>query len=137
MISFVCFIDLFAVMCSVRWPTGAGGIGRTRVAAFVFRVFPLVLGGGVLAVGRQELTEWDSVCGDGDCGTTFKRGAEGILSALDAGKLPGDDLAGLLRALSERWAFRDAPPSPRASKGGSGSHRPRPRLRCCHRVLPA
>lgn len=50
----------------------------------------------------QELTKWDSIAGDGDCGTTFKRGAEALIAVLDAGHLPKADLRALLRALSER-----------------------------------
>lgn len=52
----------------------------------------------------QVLTRWDSIAGDGDCGTTFKRGAEALIAALDASHLPKADLCALLRALSERFA---------------------------------
>lgn len=50
----------------------------------------------------QELTKWDCLAGDGDCGTTFKRGAEALIAALDASTLPKGDLRTLLRALSKR-----------------------------------
>ena len=53
---------------------------------------------------KQELTKWDCIAGDGDCGTTFKRGAEALITDLEAGRLPEGDLRMLLRALSDRWA---------------------------------
>ncbi|KAF9552450.1 DAK1/DegV-like protein [Agrocybe pediades] len=40
----------------------------------------------VLSVER-ELTEYDTIVGDGDCGETFARGANAILSHLDGNKL--------------------------------------------------
>ncbi|KAF4622226.1 hypothetical protein D9613_008962 [Agrocybe pediades] len=40
----------------------------------------------VLSVER-ELTEYDTIVGDGDCGETFARGANAILSSLDGNKL--------------------------------------------------
>lgn len=52
---------------------------------------------------NQELTEWDKIAGDGDCGTTFSRGAQALVAALDADGLPKEDLRALLRALSDRW----------------------------------
>lgn len=54
----------------------------------------------------QELTNWDCIAGDGDCGTTFKRGAEALIADLEAGRLPQGDLRMLLRALSDRFAPR-------------------------------
>ncbi|KAJ4490735.1 DAK1/DegV-like protein [Lentinula aciculospora] len=41
------------------------------------------------AVLREEalLTEYDTIVGDGDCGTTFSRGAKAILSAIDKEQL--------------------------------------------------
>ncbi|CAM9253871.1 unnamed protein product [Scytosiphon promiscuus] len=54
-----------------------------------------------LIAAEPELTEWDKIAGDGDCGTTFSRGAEALVTALDAGRLPKDDLRALLRALSD------------------------------------
>lgn len=48
------------------------------------------------------MTEWDCIAGDGDCGTTFKRGAEALMADLEAGRLPEGDLRMLLRALSDR-----------------------------------
>ncbi|KAL4076580.1 hypothetical protein V8B97DRAFT_2021936 [Scleroderma yunnanense] len=36
---------------------------------------------------ERELTKFDTVLGDGDCGETFSRGARAILSALDTGVL--------------------------------------------------
>lgn len=43
---------------------------------------------------RQELTEWDTIAGDGDCGDTLKRGAQAVLSALQ------DDRSGASSASS-------------------------------------
>lgn len=50
------------------------------------------------------MTKWDCVAGDGDCGTTFKRGAEALIADLEAGRLPEGDLCMLLRALSDRYS---------------------------------
>lgn len=55
-------------------------------------------------VAPQELTKWDCIAGDGDCGTTFKRGAEALLADVEAEHLPKEDLRALLKALSERLA---------------------------------
>ncbi|CAM9382406.1 unnamed protein product [Laminaria digitata] len=54
-----------------------------------------------LIAAEPELTKWDCIAGDGDCGTTFKRGAEALLDDLDGGRLPKEDLRTLLRALSD------------------------------------
>lgn len=56
----------------------------------------------VCARHEQELTRWDTIAGDGDCGTTFRRGAEALIADLDAGRLPKGDLRALLRGLSDR-----------------------------------
>eukprot|EP00903_Cladosiphon_okamuranus_P013498 g12572.t1 len=57
-----------------------------------------------LIASEPELTKWDCIAGDGDCGTTFKRGAEALLANLEAGRLPKGDLRMLLRALSDSVA---------------------------------
>ncbi|KAI9353208.1 Dak1-domain-containing protein [Zopfochytrium polystomum] len=44
---------------------------------------------------EPDLTRWDTVLGDGDCGLTCKSGAQAVLAALDAG---GDDDASSLGA---------------------------------------
>ncbi|CAM9723326.1 unnamed protein product [Ectocarpus sp. 12 AP-2014] len=54
-----------------------------------------------LVAAEPELTKWDCIAGDGDCGTTFKRGAEAVLTELEAGRLPTRDLRALLRSLSD------------------------------------
>ena len=55
-----------------------------------------------MRTANQELTRWDCIAGDGDCGATFKRGAEALLADLDGTRLPREDLRALLRALSDR-----------------------------------
>eukprot|EP00752_Nemacystus_decipiens_P007043 g6316.t1 len=57
-----------------------------------------------LIASEPELTKWDCIAGDGDCGTTFKRGAEALVADLEAGRLPEGDLRMLLRALSDSVA---------------------------------
>ncbi|KAG5181145.1 Dihydroxyacetone/glycerone kinase [Tribonema minus] len=52
-----------------------------------------------LIAAEPELTKWDSIAGDGDCGETFRRGAQALLSA-DASAVPRNDLAGLLRGVA-------------------------------------
>jgi len=37
-----------------------------------------------LIAAEPKLTEWDQIAGDGDCGITFQRGAEKILSSVDS-----------------------------------------------------
>ncbi|KAI0894319.1 dihydroxyacetone kinase [Annulohypoxylon nitens] len=41
-----------------------------------------------LVEAEPDLTKWDTVMGDGDCGETFSAGATGILNALSSQKLP-------------------------------------------------
>lgn len=40
-----------------------------------------------IIAAESQLTEWDSIAGDGDCGLTMKRGAEKVLSDLDTYQL--------------------------------------------------
>ncbi|KAL5520362.1 hypothetical protein ACEPAG_9586 [Sanghuangporus baumii] len=56
----------------------------------------------VLAV-ENDLTRFDTIVGDGDCGATFSSGARAVLKALDEGELDVDTLspAELMVALSE------------------------------------
>merc|ERR1740130_426945 len=37
-----------------------------------------------LIEAEAKLTEWDQIAGDGDCGITFRRGAEKIIASLDS-----------------------------------------------------
>ncbi|CAM9134801.1 unnamed protein product [Pylaiella littoralis] len=53
-----------------------------------------------LIEAEPELTKWDCIAGDGDCGTTFRRGAEALLADLEADRLPKEDLSALLKGLS-------------------------------------
>uniref|UniRef100_A0A7S1FU79 Dihydroxyacetone kinase n=2 Tax=Corethron hystrix TaxID=216773 RepID=A0A7S1FU79_9STRA len=51
---------------------------------------------------EPQLTEWDTLVGDGDCGLTMSRGAREILSRLDAGSWRGEEgTAGLFTGLAE------------------------------------
>ncbi|KAH9994368.1 glycerone kinase [Xylariaceae sp. FL0662B] len=40
-----------------------------------------------LIAAEPDLTEWDTVMGDGDCGLTLKTGADSLIAALDKNKL--------------------------------------------------
>ncbi|CAM9573556.1 unnamed protein product [Chrysoparadoxa australica] len=52
-----------------------------------------------LSGAEADLTAWDTIAGDGDCGVTFARGAATLKAALAAGKIPLDSLALLLRSV--------------------------------------
>ncbi|TIB75038.1 hypothetical protein E3Q23_02490 [Wallemia mellicola] len=49
---------------------------------------------------EADLTKWDTIVGDGDCGTTLSAGAQAILDALDSGSVPLDNLPNLFDKLS-------------------------------------
>ena len=51
---------------------------------------------------EPQLTEWDQKSGDGDCGATWKKGAEAILADLDS--YP-NELAALCRAISKTIGY--------------------------------
>ncbi|RPA79796.1 dihydroxyacetone kinase [Ascobolus immersus RN42] len=44
---------------------------------------------------EAQITKYDDVVGDGDCGTTFKRGAEAVLSFLQDDRLPDDPVVAM------------------------------------------
>ncbi|KAL1665340.1 Dak1 domain-containing protein [Schizophyllum commune] len=50
---------------------------------------------------EPDLTRWDTIVGDGDCGETCANGAKAVLASLDAGLGADGDLVGVLRALTE------------------------------------
>eukprot|EP00038_Savillea_parva_P012412 m.204500 g.204500 ORF g.204500 m.204500 type:complete len:607 (-) comp22552_c0_seq1:145-1965(-) len=50
---------------------------------------------------EPNLTKWDLIAGDGDCGMTLKRGADAVASALFADKLPLHSGPALLTALAD------------------------------------
>lgn len=50
---------------------------------------------------EPQLTHWDTVVGDGDCGETCAAGANAVLAALDSGALASTDLVALFRELTE------------------------------------
>ncbi|KAJ9634209.1 hypothetical protein H2199_009093 [Coniosporium tulheliwenetii] len=49
---------------------------------------------------EPEVTRYDSIVGDGDCGTTLRRGAEGILKLLSTS--PTDDVVTLLSMIASK-----------------------------------
>ncbi|KAI8894373.1 hypothetical protein BC833DRAFT_605141 [Globomyces pollinis-pini] len=55
----------------------------------------------VLIKNEPDLTKFDTLIGDGDCGLTLKHGSEGILEALKNHHLPIDDPVACLLKLSE------------------------------------
>ncbi|KAJ7641469.1 Dak1 domain-containing protein [Roridomyces roridus] len=71
------------------------------------KVDPAVLVGamraGAAAVLKAEpdLTRWDTIVGDGDCGETCAAGAQAVLSALDNGLGSDGEVVNLLRLLTE------------------------------------
>ncbi|KNE90018.1 hypothetical protein PSTG_16535 [Puccinia striiformis f. sp. tritici PST-78] len=54
-----------------------------------------------LISAEPEITKYDTIAGDGDCGLTLKSGAEGILTAIDQEKIMGTDLVSDLLQISE------------------------------------
>lgn len=49
---------------------------------------------------EPDLTKWDTVMGDGDCGETFKTGATELLSELDGGLAKSGSILTVLHAIS-------------------------------------
>lgn len=50
-----------------------------------------------LIASEGEVTHYDTIVGDGDCGIGLKRGAEGILKTLEDGQVTEDPLTSLTR----------------------------------------
>ncbi|KAL8929093.1 MAG: hypothetical protein Q9172_000636 [Xanthocarpia lactea] len=50
-----------------------------------------------LIASEAEVTRYDSIVGDGDCGIGLKRGAEGIIRFLDEDEIPADALISLTK----------------------------------------
>lgn len=42
---------------------------------------------------EPEITRYDTIAGDGDCGTTLKAMAEGVIKAFEAGQIDKKDVA--------------------------------------------
>lgn len=54
-----------------------------------------------LIVAEPDLTKWDTVMGDGDCGETLKTGATEMLAALDSGLAKSGSVVKVLHELEE------------------------------------
>nr|EAQ71491.1 hypothetical protein MGCH7_ch7g898 [Pyricularia oryzae 70-15] len=54
-----------------------------------------------LARAEPDLTKWDMVMGDGDCGETLKTGADHLLAALDKGLARGGSVVAVLHELED------------------------------------
>lgn len=54
-----------------------------------------------LIVAEPDLTRWDTVMGDGDCGETLKTGANHVLAALDDGLAKSGSTVALLQEVEE------------------------------------
>lgn len=54
-----------------------------------------------LVDAEPDLTKWDTVMGDGDCGETLKTGATGLLAALDGGLAKSGSVVKVLLELEE------------------------------------
>lgn len=50
---------------------------------------------------EPEITRYDTVAGDGDCGLTLKAGAEAILRSIKEGKVKPDDVVNSIRTVSD------------------------------------
>ncbi|EJT53049.1 hypothetical protein A1Q1_00056 [Trichosporon asahii var. asahii CBS 2479] len=50
---------------------------------------------------EPEITRYDTVAGDGDCGLTLKAGAEAILRDIKSGKVKPDDVVNSIRTVSD------------------------------------
>ena len=70
-----------------------------------------------ILAGVAQLTEWDRVCGDGDCGDTFERGARELLRQLDDDAAP--PCAWLNPAASAKRALLGVADTIRESMGGT------------------
>ena len=46
-----------------------------------------------LIAAEPDVTKYDTIIGDGDCGITLKRGAEAVLKELSSGQVPSDAVA--------------------------------------------
>ena len=53
-----------------------------------------------LRAAEPELTRFDTVAGDGDCGLTLKTGAEAVLALQSSSQVSGDDVVGSMRAIA-------------------------------------
>ncbi|KAG7442219.1 dihydroxyacetone kinase [Guyanagaster necrorhizus] len=67
------------------------------------QVLRRVIRAGAQAVlaSEPDLTKWDTIVGDGDCGETCAAGSKAILKALDDGLGEDGDLVGVLRDVTE------------------------------------
>lgn len=54
-----------------------------------------------LISAEPEITKYDTIAGDGDCGLTLKCGAQGVLSAISQGRIQGTNLVDDLLQISE------------------------------------
>lgn len=54
-----------------------------------------------LVAAEPDLTKWDTVMGDGDCGETLKTGASSLLAALDAGLAKSGSVVRVLLKLED------------------------------------
>ncbi|OAA69735.1 dihydroxyacetone kinase [Cordyceps fumosorosea ARSEF 2679] len=54
-----------------------------------------------LVAAEPDLTRWDTVMGDGDCGETLKTGATALLAALDAGLAKSSSVVSVLLELED------------------------------------
>ncbi|KAL8786168.1 MAG: hypothetical protein Q9213_002938 [Squamulea squamosa] len=63
------------------------------------RLLKLSLKSGLhkLIASEAEVTRYDSIVGDGDCGVGLKRGAEGILQYLEHNEVPADAMVSLTK----------------------------------------
>lgn len=58
-------------------------------------------GAQAVLASEPDLTKWDTIVGDGDCGETCAAGSKAILRALDDGLGKDGDLVGVLREVTE------------------------------------
>ncbi|KAK7036706.1 hypothetical protein VNI00_011371 [Paramarasmius palmivorus] len=62
----------------------------------------IIRAGALEVLGAEpDLTKWDTIVGDGDCGETCANGAKAVLKALDDGLCDSGELVGVLNTLTE------------------------------------
>ena len=56
---------------------------------------------GLTVYGGHDLTKWDTIMGDGDCGETLRTGASALLAAVDNGLAKDGSVVSVLQELEE------------------------------------
>jgi dihydroxyacetone kinase len=83
--------------------TGDGSKMNRRLAVSEPRLFVQMVEAAceALKAAEPEITKMDQVGGDGDCGTTLKNGAVGVLKMISDGRINGANLIEDVRAIAD------------------------------------